>query len=146
MLWISRPRKSISTYCTVYNLPLSLFWLQGRWCDGAWKCPKYSSNQMLLTWLLALLTRCVVHGYSGPQSPHKAPFQRRFKNTPVDTDTVTLCKIDDSQMNSYFGGTMIACSVHGVLFKTTLKWSFKTSRDPHTEGMHMTLLEYLNDE
>lgn len=94
---------------------------------------------MLLTWLLALLTRCVVHGYSGPQSPHKAPFQGRFKNTPVDTDTVTLCKIDDSQMNSYFGGTMMACSVHGVLFKTTHKCSFKTSRDCPMEGMHMTL-------
>lgn len=44
--------------------PLSLFWLRGRWCDGAWKWPKYPSNQMLLTWLRALLPRHVAAVHS----------------------------------------------------------------------------------
>lgn len=76
--------------------------------------------QMPWTWRRALLTRHAVRGYSSLQSPHKAVFQERLK-TCLWTDTVTVFKIDDSRMNSSFGGTMIVCSVHGVLHFKSLK-------------------------
>lgn len=67
-----------------------------------------------------------------------------IKNTPMDTDTVTLCEQEDSQINSLSEGTMMVYFVHGVLFKSTLKSGIKTLRDLSIEGMHTTSLQYLN--
>lgn len=39
----------------------------------------------------------------------------------------------------------MACSAHGVLYKTTLKCGIRTLTNLHIEDIHMTLLEHLKD-
>lgn len=81
-----------------------------------------------------------VHGYSSTQPPHKAPFQAQ--NTPMDR-MMRFCAREMTSMNSAFRGTRMACSVHGVLFKTTQQCVIRTLTNLHIEGMHMTVLRCL---